>query len=110
MPVDKKPAEIPDGAVLAADVLDSKGDVLLAKGTKLTRAHVQLLERRAVATVSVATPEDAAGTATEAGREQLAGLLQQQEKVFSKVRSVPRMEALYQAARSHLAKGNLPPS
>ncbi len=110
MPVEKQLADIQDGDVLAEDVLDARGGVLLGKGTKLTRAHLQLLERRAVTAASVALPgEEGAGPASvDAAR--LAQCLERQERVFAKVRTEARMEAIYQTARQHLTGGNLPPA
>jgi hypothetical protein len=69
MPREVAFSEIPDGAVLAADVFDGDGNVLLAKGTRLTRAHAQLIERRGVRPVMVVGEADAlAGEAPAAVR------------------------------------------
>jgi hypothetical protein len=115
MPVEKPLGELHDGAVLGADVLDARGNVLLAGGTRLTRAHLQLLERRGIKSVTVAPPvaaavEAAASAGPEPARPALAAeWLARQERVFAKVRQDSRMEAIYQAARAHLSAGNLPP-
>ncbi len=37
---------IQEGAVLAADVLDARDNVLLSSGTQLTKAHISLIRRR----------------------------------------------------------------
>jgi hypothetical protein len=109
MPVEKQLGEISDGEVLAADVLDAQGSILLAQGTRLTRAHLQLLERRAIMSVSVLLPEDAGAGPGGADAARLVECLARQEQVFSKVRQNPRMEAIYQAARHCLIGGHLPP-
>jgi hypothetical protein len=110
MIVEKKLVEVEAGAVLAADVLDAHGEVLLAKGTGLTSSHLQLLRRRGVESVSVYSEDELPPRPGELLAAQLAAYLERQERVFSKVRGDPRMAALYQAARAHLAGGNLPPS
>ena len=111
MPVEKALGEVQDGAVLGADVLDARGNVLLARGTALTRGHVQLLERRGIEAVTVALPGETAvlGRRGPADPAVVAECLARQEQVFAKVRQDPRMEAVYQAARAHLERGNLPP-
>ena len=110
MIIEKQLADVAEGAVLAADVLDAHGDVLLASGTGLTSSHLQLLRRRGVASVSVYSEDELPPRPGQLAAAQLAACLERQEQVFSKVRGNPRMEALYQAARAHLASGNLPPS
>jgi hypothetical protein len=87
--------------------------VLLAGGTRLTRAHVQTLERRGVRAVSVTAPEDrpppAPGAPAAADPAAVAEMLARQERTFAKVRGQPLMDAIYRAAREHLERGNLPP-
>lgn len=112
MPVEKSLREIEDGAILAADVLDSRDNVLLAAGTRLTRAHISLIERRGIKAVKLQLAEEVeqpgdTGPAVDAAA--LAEALAGQERVFSKVRGQPLMEVIYQAARAHLQAGNLPP-
>ena len=110
MPVEKNLSDVSDGAVLAVDVFDGRGDVLLAKGTKLTSAHLQLLDRRGIASVTLEVPGEAGVVPGGVNAAQVAEWLARQERVFSKVRQDPRMEVIYQAARLHLASGNLPPT
>jgi len=119
MPVEKPLKEVREGALLGADVLDARGNVLLAGGTRLTRAQLQILERRGIKSVPLAseapapaaagTPAEAPGSPEAAKPASAADWLAQQERVFAKVRGDPRMEAIYQAARAHLSGGNLPP-
>ena len=113
MPVEDQLAEVRDGIVLAADVLDGRGNVLLASGTRLTRAHLQILERRGLRAVTVTTPEDRAraeqGAPGAADPAVIAEMLARQERTFAKVRGQALMETIYRAARAHLERGNLPP-
>jgi len=112
MAVDADLDAVTDGAVLAADVLDGRQNVLLAAGTRLTAAHIALLRRRGVRWVKIqALPEapDAPAAKPEPARDRLAELLVRQDKVFAKVGDDPLMAALHRAARAHLQAGNLPP-
>lgn len=45
--------EVPEGAVLAEDVRDAKGQCLVAAGTSLTRSMAQLLQRRGICVVEI---------------------------------------------------------
>ena len=101
-----------DGAVLAADVLDARRNVLLSAGTQLTKAHLALLRRRGIRTVSVLAVSDTpAGPAGESadGATRQAALLERQAEVFSMVLDRPLMSAIFEAASAHLRAGNLPP-
>ncbi len=101
-----------DGAVLAADVLDARRNVLLSAGTQLTKAHIALLRRRGIRTVTVvAVSEAPAGSAGEraGGADRLAALLARQAEVFSQVLDRPLMAVIFAAASAHLRAGNLPP-
>jgi len=109
MPVEKKLAEVPEGRCSPPTFLDAHGDVLLAKGTALTRAHLQLLQRRAVAAVSLLAPGEPPPGPGGLDPAQVTASLGRQERVFSKVRGGPRMEALYQAARATWPAGTCRP-
>jgi hypothetical protein len=113
MPAEVPTGKVEDGAVLAADVLDARGNVLLANGTQLTRAHLSLMERRGIKAVTVRTPEDAAPGSDQPSPEERAArvreLLAAQERVFSKIGEDPLLGAVYRAARAHIEAGNLPP-
>lgn len=110
---------VSSGAVLAGDLIDSRGNVLLARGTCLTAAHLALARRRGITSVSVVTDEE--GTVFGSGLDadvksqtpppgdRLDGLLRRQAVVFSRVLTKPLMAAIYAAARDHLRAGNLPP-
>lgn len=104
MAVEKKLVEVEDGAVLAADVVDAHGAVLLARGSVMSRERIAMLERRGVVAVMVDAPA-AGGVAGQL----VQVCLERQERVFSKVRGSARMSAVYQAARAHIERGNLPP-
>ena len=111
MPAEVKLADVGDGASLGADVLDARGNVLLAAGTRLTRAHLSLLERRGIESVTVVLPEEFEGARAGSGEvvaAELARALERQERAFAKVRGRPLMETIYRAARAHLEAGNLP--
>ena len=112
MPSEVDLDNIQDGAILAADVLDGRGNVLLAAGTRMTGAHVSLIRRRGVEKVEIRN-EEKGGTEADTGSAQegnrIAELLKQQEQVFSRVKDQPRMAAILAAAREHIQNGNLPP-
>ena len=112
MPVNLPLGKVADGAVLAADVLDAQGNVLLARGTQLTRAHLQLIERRSIAAVLVATAEELAAAgggaaAPDAGR--LAEVLARHDRVFAKAGDGQLMQAIRRASRAEISRGGLPP-
>jgi DNA primase len=111
MPTEVSLENIQEGAVLAADVLDARDNVLLSSGTQLTKAHISLIRRRGIESVIVSTPEDQTGDAAAAAVDpaQIAAALRQQEEVFAKTGGNPQMAAIHKAARAHLEAGNLPP-
>jgi hypothetical protein len=95
--------EIMDGMVLAADVLDEKGQVLFAAGRSLEKTHVALLERRGVLTVKVATPEeDADDEAGPLSAEELESAIKRLDHMFEPHQQDPIMRAIYAAARGML--------
>lgn len=63
-------ASVPPGSVLADDVCDAGGSVLLPRGSAVTEAHLQGLRRRGVESlcVLVAVAEDAEEGAARAAR------------------------------------------
>ena len=58
MPAEVDIKSVEDGAILADDVLDARGNVLLTARTQITRAHLSLIGRRGITAVSVMLPED----------------------------------------------------
>ncbi len=111
MPAEVDLENIQEGAVLAADVLDARDNVLLSSGTQLTKAHISLIRRRGIASVILASPDDqkAGGALGAVDPARIAAALKQQEGVFSKAADNPLMAAVYRAVRTHLEAGNLPP-
>ncbi len=110
MPAEVSLDKLEEGAVLAADVLDARQNVLLSSGTTVTRAHVSLIRRRGIEAVLIKTPEDSAKGEDVSDPARIAEALKQQENVFSKVCDHELMSAIYRAARTHVEAGNLPPS
>lgn len=111
MAAERALAEVKDGDVLAEDLLDGHDNVLLAAGTRLTRAHLELAERRGVAALKVLTAQDAERAAGPGAPDSaaVAAALERLDRVFAKVRGRELMEAIRAAARAHLEAGNLPP-
>jgi hypothetical protein len=112
MPTEVALNNVQDGAVLAADVLDARENVLLTSGTRLTSAHISLIKRRGIRSVIVRTPEDPAPAETGSEEDtaaRVAELLERQKRVFVRALEAPRMDSIYRAARAHIRSGNLPP-
>ena len=113
MPTEVPLSEVPDGAVLAADVFDGHGNVLLSKGTRLTRAHAQLIERRGIRTVVVVPEAEAPAPGPEGStpvdRQALEQILDRHAAAFSRAQGHPLAEAIGRASRTYLQAGNLPP-
>ncbi len=112
MPAEVKLRDVQDGAVLAEDVLDARGNALLTAGTRLTRAHISLIGRRGVKAVTVMGPEDLQKAEEEeegVDPHRLADALADQQRAFALIGEDPLMAAIYRAARAHLEAGNLPP-
>lgn len=116
MPREVPLSKVPDGAVLAADVFDGHGNVLLSQGTRLTRAHVQLIERRGIRSVLVVGDDEpaplaapAAAEAAPAGRLPREEVLARHAAAFSRVGGAGLAEAVRRTSRAHLEAGNLPP-
>jgi hypothetical protein len=102
--------EIRGGALLAVDVLDARGHVLLSAGASLTGAHVSLLRRRGIESVTVRSEEDRAGGDSAPDPARVAQVLEQLDRNFTGLEDNAIMSAVHRAARAHLEAGNLPPS
>jgi len=109
MPAEVSLDSLEEGAILADDVLDSRQNVLLRSGTTVTRAHVSLIRRRGIDSVTVRTPEDAVAEEAASDPARIADAVRRQEIVFSKTHDNELMSAIYRAARVHIEAGNLPP-
>ncbi len=116
MPVEVDIKSVEDGAILADDVLDARGNVLLAAKTQITKAHLSLIGRRGITTVRVMLPEDmqkdeegeGGGEAVDPAR--LLEALAELDAAFAGAGENPIMTAIHKAARAHLEAGNLPPA
>ncbi len=106
--------DVREGQVLAEDVCcPETGQVLLAAGMELKRSHVELLERRGVLTVRIASPDAPAGgdeggdegggeAEDEEGpptRDRFADALSRLEHMFEGHDDDPVMRAIHAAAR-----------
>jgi hypothetical protein len=111
MPVEVTLDQVNDGAVLAEDVLDSRGNVLLAAGTQLTAAHIALVQRRGIQTVKLLTPDEPDGAGTREGPDpaEIEACLLRHDEMFAQSPQTPLMEAIRKASRAHIEAGNLPP-
>jgi hypothetical protein len=96
--------EMRPGQVLAADVFDERGGLLLSKGMQLTGDHVELLERRGVLTVAVEVEGAGAGAPpAEPGKVELESAMDRLEHMFEGLDEDPVMRAIHAAARGMLA-------
>lgn len=94
---------IASGQVLAADVFDGRGGLLLSKGMRLSPEHVELLERRGVLTVSIVDGEaDADGPPAEPGTDDFETAIERVDHMFEGLDDDPVMKAIHEAARGML--------
>ena len=98
--------DVREGQVLAGDVCcPETGQVLLAAGMELKRSHVELLERRGVLTVRIASAEAPAGEheaedeESPPTRDRFADALSRLEHMFEGLDDDPVMRAIHAAAR-----------
>jgi hypothetical protein len=98
-------SEIEDGYVLAEDVKDERGHVLLSAGVGLSRAHVELLERRGVLTVRVTDPDEGGPRPeTAPSGEELGHALARIDHMFEGTEDDPIMRAIHAAARGMIER------
>ena len=96
--------EMRPGQVLAADVFDERGGLLLSKGMRLTGDHVELLERRGVLTVGIVDDNAGGGDApAEPGAMEFESAIDRLEHMFEGLDDDPVMRAIHAAARGMLA-------
>ncbi|MHC5054872.1 MAG: hypothetical protein ACYTKD_09165 [Planctomycetota bacterium] len=94
---------IAPGQVLAADVFDDRGGLLLSKGMRLSPDHVELLERRGVLTVSIVDGDaGAGGPPAEPDRNDFATAIERVDHMFEGLDDDPVMRAIHTAARKML--------
>jgi len=94
---------ISPGHILAADVFDDRGGLLLSKGMRLSTEHVELLERRGVLTVSIVDGDSLAdGSRAEPGQDDFATAMKRVDHMFEGLDDDPIMKALHAAARGML--------
>ncbi len=103
VPVD----QIREGDVLAADVRDMRGGVLLTRGLRLGKRHATLLKRREVKTVRVLTPEDTDIVPGAPGVREIVQAIARLEHMFEGLLDDPVMAEIHRVARTFLegAKG-----
>jgi hypothetical protein len=105
--------ELRDGQILAGDVFDERGGLLLSAGMALSPEHVELLERRGVLTVKIAEADEGEGPADQApggggpgggapGEDEFAKALARLDHMFEGLHDDPVMRAIYAAARGML--------
>ena len=99
--------EIREGDVLAEDVRDMRGDVLLTRGLRLARRHATLLRRREITTVRVLTPEDSDVVPGTSDLGEIERAIARLEHMFDGLLDDPVMREIHRVARSFLegAKG-----
>ena len=94
---------IAPGQVLAADVFDDRGGLLLSRGMRLAPDHVELLERRGVLTVSIVDGDAGAGDAPpEPSTDDFATAIERLDHMFEGLDDDPVMRAIHAAARGML--------
>ncbi|MCX7934742.1 MAG: hypothetical protein N3A66_05730 [Planctomycetota bacterium] len=84
-------AEIKAGMVLARDLLDPSGKVILAAGSILSLAHREMLQRRGVATVFIRDAEPPTAVSKEAN----ATLTPTDARRRERLAAIEHMFALY---------------
>ena len=91
--------EVAAGAMLAADVTDAGGRILLARGALITDAVLASLRRRGIETVAVALAEDNAAADPTAHRI----VIEQEMRVrFRRAGHGAASRLLFQATLEHL--------
>jgi len=93
---------IAPGQVLAADVVDDRGGLLLSKGMTLSTEHVELLERRGVLTVAIVDDAAPGGPPAEPGSDDFATAIERLDHMFEGLEEDPVMRAIYKSARGML--------
>ena len=91
------------GQILAADVFDDGGGLLLSKEMRLSPEHIELLERRGVLTVSIVDGDaGAGGPPAEPGTDDFATAIKRVDHMFEGLDDDPVMRAIHTAARGML--------
>jgi hypothetical protein len=90
------------GQILAADVFDDRGGLLLSKGMTLSSEHVELLERRGVLTVAIDDDAGSGGPPAEPGSDDFATAIERLDHMFEGFEEDPVMRAIYTSARGML--------
>ena len=97
--------QVNPGAVLAADVKDARGNMLVGSGRVLTEEWLKRLQGRGVTHVRVLGAAAASPQAGGTSREAAGSLaLQRLEAMFAKAPQEPLMQALAAAARQVLSE------
>ncbi|MHC4201362.1 MAG: hypothetical protein ACYSU0_15335 [Planctomycetota bacterium] len=95
--------EIAGGEVLAADVTDERGNLLLSSGAALDQTHVEVLERRGVLAVKIVEPDsDGEGGTAAPSDDEFERALSRLDHMFEGSDDDPVMRAIYSAARGML--------
>ncbi|MHC4917617.1 MAG: hypothetical protein ACYTGB_19245 [Planctomycetota bacterium] len=110
MPVEVALRQVTDGTVLAEEVVDARGNVLLAAGTQLTKAHISLMQRRGVKSLTIVVPDDPAPVAREEGVDpaSIETCLRNHDRLFASAAKTPLMEVIRKASRAHIEAGHVP--
>ncbi|GEM_PF-5917133 len=98
LPLDK----VSPGAVLAADVKDAKGNMLVGEGRILTEEWIKRLQGRSITHVKVRAVGDSSSVAPSVAPAGNDRRLKRLEAMFSKVAAEPLMQALAASARQIL--------
>ena len=94
---------IASGQILAADVFDDSGGLLLSKEMSLSPDHIELLERRGVLTVSIVDGDAGdGGPPAEPGTDDFATAIKRVDHMFEGLDDDPVMRAIHTAARGML--------
>ena len=99
--------KVSPGSVLAADVKDARGNMLVGEGRVLTEEWIKRLQGRGITQVQVRKASGPASPAAEGAAVPGAGnarLLQRLEAMFVKAPQEPLMQALAAAARTVLSE------
>ena len=99
--------DIREGDVLAGDVRDMRGDILLTRGLKLARRHAALLRRREIKTVRVLTPEETSVVPGTPNLHEIDRAIARLEHMFDGLLDDVVMAEIHRVARTFLegAKG-----
>lgn len=101
--------QLRDGQVLAEDLVDPGGEVLLSKGSPVGRNLIPLLERRGVLTVKIEDELDSGplggpGAEEASGTGDIGVALSRLDHMFEGMGDDPLMRAIYRAARGMLER------